>query len=177
MTAHPDTLVTAVEVQHARTRLTPLRKTGTLRYEAGHVAFEGSDGRQRFRVPVDQVTDVVRHRAGFGFWVTFGGRRYFVVPRTRPRPGGYNAFSSLTRPITTVHYLWWRVRGRRRGRALTRQWLLVLTQYDPGDGRPDPATARPRGLRAAVRIPIRVVLTSVVVLVLPTLKVALDAAA
>jgi hypothetical protein len=81
MTNPPDTLVTPVEVHRARLRLTPVRSSGTLRFESGHVAFEGSDGRQRFRVPVDQVTDVVRHRSGFAFWATFAGRRCFVILR------------------------------------------------------------------------------------------------
>jgi hypothetical protein len=164
MTAHPDTLVTAAELQRAWARLLPFRLTGTLRFEAGHVAFEGSDGRRRFRVPVEEVTDVVRDRAGFGLWATFAGRRYFVVPRTRPRPGGYVAAYALLRPITTVRYLWWRLRDRRRGRELTCRWLTVLTR-----GRPD--AAKRRGLHPALRIPIRIAVRACVVLPLPAVAV------
>lgn len=171
MTPLPDTLVTPVEVQRARLRLTPVRSTGTLRFEGGQVAFEGADGRRRFRVPVDQVTDVIRHRSGFAFWATFAGRRYYVTPRTRPRPGGFVAFYALMRPITTIRYVWWSVRGRGRRRTVTRQWLHVLTRYEPGTGRPDPATSKPRGLHPLLRVPIRIALVAGVVLPLPMLTV------
>jgi hypothetical protein len=160
MSPTPDTLVTAVEVQRSWTRLTPLRKTGTLRFEMGHVTFEGSDGRRRFRVPAEQVTDVVRHRGGFGFWLTFDGRRYFVVPRTKPRPAGFNLLYALVRPLTTMRYLWWSVRYRRRGRALTHRWLEILTP-----------SARVAGLPAVVRVPIRVALVSCIVLPVPATQI------
>ena len=161
MSPTPDTLVTAVEVQRSWTRLTPMRKTGTLRFEMDRLTFEGSDGRERFSVPVEQVTDVVRHRAGFGFWLTFEGRRYFVIPRTRPRPAGFNPAYALVRPIATTRYVWWSVRNRRRGRALTRRWLEILTPTDP----------RVRGLPAVVRIPVRMALVSCVVLPVPAVQV------
>lgn len=156
-----DTFVSAVEVQRPWTRLTPIRKTGTLRYEHGHVAFEGSDGRRHVRVPLEQVTDIVRHRAGFGFWAHFAGERYFVVPRAKPRPGGYNPFYALLRPIATTRYLW----ACRGGRPLTRRWLGIL----------DPTwESQPvKGLPRAVRTPIRATLTSVVVVMLPAYKVLL----
>ena len=171
MTNPPDTLVTPVEVHRARLRLTPVRSSGTLRFESGHVTFEGSDGRQRIRVPVDQVTDVVRHRSGFAFWATFAGRRCFVILRTRPRPGGFVAFYALMRPITTARYVWWTVRGRRRRRAATRQWLHVLTGYEPGAGAPDPATSAARGLHPVLHVPIRVALVAGIVLPVPVATV------
>lgn len=174
MSPTPDTLVTAVEVQRARTRLMPLRKTGTLRFEMGHLTFEGSDGQQRFRVPLEQVTDVVRHRGGFGFWLSFEGRRYFVTPRTRPRPAGFNPLYALQRPVATARYLWWSVRHRRRGRALTRRWLEILTCYDPASEQPHPMNARARGLPAIVRLPVRASLVSCIVLILPGVKILLE---
>jgi hypothetical protein len=172
--AKPDTLVTAVEVQRAWTRLTPMRKTGTLRLEAGHVAFEASDGYQHVRVPLDRVTDVVRHRGGFGFWASFEGKRYFVTPRARPRPISFNVLYALLRPFATTRYVWWSARDRRRSRVLTRRWLEILTRYDPASGRPHPATAKARGLPGVIRIPIRITLTSWVLVLVPIAHVVLE---
>jgi hypothetical protein len=157
-------LVTAVEVQRPWTRLTPMRKTGTLRFDGGHVAFETSDGRRHVSVPLEGVTELVRHRGGFGFWVRFDGRRYFVTPRARPRPGGFNPLYALLRPLSTGRYIWWSARDRRRARALTRRWLEILARYDPASGGPHPATGDARGLPGVIRIPLRAALTGSVVL-------------
>jgi hypothetical protein len=137
-------------------RLLPLRRTGTLRHEDGALAFEGSDGRARVRVPLAQVTDIVAHRSGHGFWLRLDGSRVFIVPRRRPRPGGYSPLHALTRPVATVRFLW-ALRGQRE---LARRWLDIL---DPGGG----PSRRAKGLPRAVRLPIRVTFNSVVVMVLP----------
>jgi hypothetical protein len=152
----PTPFITAVEVQRPATRLLPLRRTGTLRHEDGHLAFEGSDGRTRVRVPLAEITDVVAHRSGHGFWLRVDGRRLFIVPRRRPRPGGYNPLHALTRPVATVRFLW-ALRGQRE---LARRWLDIL---DP-DGGP---ARRAKGLPRAVRLPMRVTFNSVIVMVLP----------
>jgi len=152
----PTPFITAVEVQRSWTRLLPLRRTGTLRQEDGHLAFEGSDGRTRVRVPLAHITDIVAHRSGHGFWLRVDGRRLFIVPRRRPRPGGYNPLHALTRPVATVRFLW-ALRGQRE---LARRWLDIL---DPDGGQ----ARRAKGLPRAVRLPMRVTFTSVVVMVLP----------
>jgi hypothetical protein len=149
-----DTFVTAVEIK----RLAGARKPGTLRFEHGQVAFEGPDGRKRFSVPAEQVSDVAPHRAGYGFWVTIQGRRYFVIPRNSARPGAYSPLFALVRPITTMRYLWWKLRSRRKDRELTRQWVQLIAKGTAG---------RPRGLHGVVRIPLRAVPMSFVMLAVP----------
>jgi hypothetical protein len=148
--------ITAVEVQRPWMRLLPLRRTGTLRHENGHLAFEASDGRVHVRVPLAQITDIVPHRSGHGLWLRVEGRRLFIVPRRRPRPGGYNPLHALTRPVATVRFVW-ALRGQRE---LTRRWLALL---DPSGA----ASRRAKGLPRAVRLPMRVTFNSVIVMVLP----------
>ena len=133
-----------------------MRRTGTLRHEDGQLAFEGSDGRTRVRVPLAHVTDIVAHRSGHGFWIRVEGRRLFIVPRRAPRPGGYNPLHALTRPVATTRYLW-AMRGQRE---LARRWLEILA---PETGQP----RRAKGLPRAVRLPMRVTFTSVIVTMLP----------